>query len=89
MGRAPPFSGQPLRLRYSLDRPCEEDGNREAGIRAMAQDTEKKAPAKNGAIALVNRMAKNQDQVLEQVLRDFPELTREEAVAALKAEGFY
>jgi hypothetical protein len=55
----------------------------------MAQDTEKKAPAKNGAIALVNRMAKNQDQVLEQVLRDFPELTREEAVAALKAEGFY
>jgi len=55
----------------------------------MAQEKDEKAPAKIGAIALLNRIAADQEKVLDQVMRDFPTLTRKQALEALKDSGFY
>lgn len=46
-------------------------------------------PKKSPGTQVLDAWTRNQDQTLENVLRAFPLLTREEAIQALEEAGFY
>lgn len=50
---------------------------------------DKQSIVKSPGTLVIEAWAKNQDQVLEDLLRDHPALTREEAIEHLTDAGFY